>query len=186
MKKRVKQFVFGILLFVSTVQISSAQEEKKPTIAVALPNIENMDVSRSVVAKLIQIELIKLDMYSVYDEFDIQEAMASDERFLKNCHGKNCLIDLGRKVNVDYIASVSILSFGGKIVITSKFIDVKGESVYKSDVKEFIDDKKEIQRMLHVVMQQLHSKTIHSETVARISFDQQPVIKANIGRINNS
>ncbi|MDX1652842.1 MAG: hypothetical protein R3277_10145 [Brumimicrobium sp.] len=161
-------------------------EASRSTIAVAYPNIENIDISKEIVAKLTQIELIKLDKYKVYDEFDIQEAIDSEERFSKGCHGKNCLIDLGKEARVDYIVSSSLLKFGGRIVIGMKIIEIKTGNIVKNDVREFIDDETKIQRMLHVLIRQIHEVEMHPETVERITHDDQPVIKKDVSKINNS
>ena len=186
--KKVKICLMSVcLLLVGVFNTSSfAQGTEKPTIAVALPNIENLDVSPKIIAKLIQIELIKLDQYSVYDEFDMQEAMDSEMRFSNDCFGKNCLVDLGKAADANYIVSASILSFGGRIVFTTKFIDVSSGSIYKSGVKEFMDNKKEVQRMIEVVIKDLHGIELHPQAINAISYDQQPVIKGDVGRINNA
>ena len=182
MKTRMILLAIGCVLTLN----ASSQEEQKASIAVALPHLENFDVSREIVAKLIQIELIKLDEYRVYDEFDMKEARDSEERFTNDCYGKNCLIDLGRKLGVDYIVSSGLLVFGGKSVITMKFIDIKTGEVYKSDVREFIEDDREVQRMLQLMVREMHGIKVHSEDVARITFDSQPIIKNNVGTVNNS
>lgn len=173
--------IIGVLF-----QVHAQNEEPKSTIAVALPNVDNIDVSREIIAKLLQIELIKLDMYKVYDEFDIQEAIDSDERFTKDCYGKNCLIDLGKAVDVDYIVSTSLLGFGGKTVISIKIIEISSGEIVKNDVKEFIDDENKVQRMLQVLIRQMHDIEMHPEVVSRIVHDDQPIIKKNVGKINNS
>ena len=178
-----------MVLFISIVMgwTSYGQEqEQKSTIAVALPNVDNIEISQEIIAKLIQIELIKLDIYKVYDEFDIQEGIDSDERFTNDCYGKNCLIDLGKAVDVDYIVSTSLLGFGGKTVISIKIIDIASGEIVKNDVKEFIDDINKVQRMLQVLIRQMHDIEMHPEVVARIVHDDQPIIKKNVGRINNS
>lgn len=184
MLRTIKLCVLGVLLL-GTV---TAQEnkEKKATIAVALPNIENIQISREVVAKLIQIELIKLDTYRVYDEFDVQEAMNTEQRFKEDCYGKNCLVDLGKSAGVNYIVSTSLLSFGGKIVITMKFIDISSGSIIKNDVREFIDNKNEVQRMLKIMVMEMHGQEVHSSLISKISYDDQPIVKTDVGRINNS
>lgn len=184
MLRTIKLCVLGVLLL-GTV---TAQEnkEKKATIAVALPNIENIQISREVVAKLIQIELIKLDTYRVYDEFDVQEAMNAEQRFKEDCYGKNCLVDLGKSAGVNYIVSTSLLSFGGKIVITMKFIDISSGSIIKNDVREFIDNKNEVQRMLKIMVMEMHGQEVHSSLISKISYDDQPIVKTDVGRINNS
>lgn len=183
MKKCVVLFLMGMGIF---FQSYAQNEEPKSTIAVALPNIDNLEISREIVAKLIQIELIKLDIYKVYDEFDIQEGIDSDERFTNDCYGKNCLIDLGKAVDVDYIVSTSLLGFGGKTVISIKIIEIKSGEIVKNDVKEFIDDPNKIQRMLQVLIRQMHDIEMHPEVVARIVHDDQPILSKNVGKINNS
>jgi hypothetical protein len=177
-----------ILLTIGLVMGLTAysQEKQKASIAVALPHLENFNVSREIVAKLIQIELIKLDEYRVYDEFDMKEATDSEERFLTDCYGKNCLIDLGMKLGVDYIVSSSVLVFGGKSVITMKFIEVKTGEIFKSDVREFIEDNKEVQRMMQLMVREMHGIKVHSEDLARIKYDEQPIIKDNVGLVNNN
>ncbi|PHR45072.1 MAG: hypothetical protein COA32_13815 [Fluviicola sp.] len=185
MKKSVVLIILSLVVGFKT--LSQEQENaSKSTIAVALPNVDNIDVSREIIAKLLQIELIKLDMYKVYDEFDIQEGIDSDERFTKDCYGKNCLIDLGKAVEVDYIVSTSLLGFGGKTVISIKIIEIATGNIVKNDVKEFIDDESKVQRMLQVLIRQMHDIEMHPEVVARIVHDDQPIIKKNVGRVNNS
>lgn len=183
MLKSIKLCVLGVLL---VGNLNAQEEQRKATIAVALPNIENIELSREIVAKLIQIELIKLDEYRVYDEFDIQEAMNAEQRFKEDCYGRNCLVDLGKAADVNYIVSTSLLSFGGKFVITMKFIDVATSNIIKNDVREFIDNKNEVQRMLKVMIMKMHDREVHSSVVSKISYDDQPIVKTNVGKINNS
>jgi hypothetical protein len=185
MKKCIILFALSLLSGIRTVAQNDEQPVKS-TIAVALPNVDNIDVSREIIAKLLQIELIKLDIYKVYDEFDIQEGIDSDERFTEDCYGKNCLIDLGKAVDVDYIVSASLLGFGGKTVISIKIIEISTGDIVKNDVKEFIEDETKVQRMLQVLIRQMHDIEMHPEVVARIVHDDQPIIKKNISRINNS
>ena len=174
------------ILLLSIIQVTAQESGSKSTIAAALPNVDNIQVSREVIAKLIQIELIKLEKYKVYDEFDIQEGIDSDERFTNNCYGKNCLIALGKAVDVDYIVSTSLLRFGGQIVISIKFIEVETGEIVKNHVKEFIDDPEHIQQMLQVLIRQMHGIEMQKEHVARIVKDDQPVNSKSVGKINNS
>jgi hypothetical protein len=182
MKTKIILLTIGLVMGLTAY----SQEKQKASIAVALPHLENFNVSREIVAKLIQIELIKLEEYRVYDEFDMKEATDSDERFLTDCYGKNCLIGLGMKLGVDYIVSSSVLVFGGKSVITMKFIEVKTGEIFKSDVREFIEDNKEVQRMMQLMVREMHGIKVHSEDLARIKYDEQPIIKDNVGLVNNN
>lgn len=182
MKKQVLLLIIGVFTSVSFY----SQEEAKKSIAVALPNIENIDVSREIVAKLIQIELIKIDSYKVYDEFDMQEAMQGNKRFQENCYGKNCLAELGKEIKADYILSSSLLSFGNRIVITMKIMDIKTTEVIKTHVMEFVDQKQEIQRMMRVLVRQMHEIDIHPEVLSKIAHDNKPIVKTDVYKIDNT
>ena len=178
--------LIGITFFTSLLFSYTISQERKSTIAVALPNVDNIELSQDIAAKLIQIELLKLDKYQVYDEFDIQEAMNKDERFKDNCFGKNCLMDLGKAVGVDYIVSSSFLGFGGKIVITVKIITVETGEIYKNDVREFVEEKKQIQRMMEVILRQMHEKEVSRAVLDRISYEQQPIVSGGVSKLDNS
>ncbi len=183
MKNQVLTLVIGLL---SCLPIMAQKSEGQQSIAVALPNIENIDVSREIVAKLIQIELIKIDKYKVYDEFDMQEAMQSNELFQNNCYGKRCLAALGKEINADFILSSSLLSFGKRIVITMKIMDIESQQVINTHVMEFVDQKDEIQRMLRILVRQMHDIEVRPETLAKIAHDDRPIVKSNIYRIDNT
>ena len=64
-----------VLLTLLTAFGGSAQQTPKMSIAVSKPFVKNLSNYDDVtLAKLIQLELIKLNLYSVYDEFDMAEA----------------------------------------------------------------------------------------------------------------
>lgn len=163
-----------------------AEKENLTKIAVALPNIDNLDISQQIAAKLIQIELLKLEKYQVHDEFDIQEAMNKEERFKEDCFGRNCLMDLGNAAGVDYIVSSSFLGYGGKIVITLKIIEVKTGEIYKNDVREFVDESKQIQRMLEVILREMHDHEVSRAVLERIMFEQKPILSSGVSKLDNS
>lgn len=182
MKKQGLLFFTGILLSLNI----SAQETEKKSIAVSLPNIENIDVSREIVAKLIQIELIKIDAYKVYDEFDMQEAMQTNKKYQEDCYGKRCLAELGKEINADYMLSSSLLSFGNRIVVTMKIMDINTTEVIKTHVMEFVDQKQEIQRMMRVLVRQMHDIEIHPEVLSKIAHDNKPIVKSDVYKIDNT
>lgn len=183
MKKQVFLMIMGLVMNIS---IFSQEVESKKSIAVALPHIENIQVSREIVAKLIQIELIKIDTYKVFDEFDMQEAMQNNQQFQENCYGKNCLTDLGKQIKADYILSSSLLSFGNRIVVTMKIMDIKTTQVVKTNVMEFVDQKEEIQRMMRMLIRKMHDIDVHPETLSKIAHDSKPVVKTDVYKIDNT
>jgi hypothetical protein len=177
------------LLLLTTCLIgmmSQAQTETMPTIAVANPNVNGLTLKPESVAKMMRLETIKLNKYKVYDEYDMADVMKAKEEFRTNCYGQNCLIKLGTELKVDYIMCGSIDGLGNKIALTIKIVDVKNQTLYKSAVKEFDNQETEIQRMLEIVLFELHGFTVDKVIADRLTFKNEPITSNNIGKINNS
>lgn len=166
--------------------MSQAQTEKMPTIAVANPNVNGLALKSESVAKMMRLETIKLKKYNVYDEFDMADVLKAKEEFRTNCFGQNCLIKLGTELKVDYIMCGSIDGLGNKIALTIIIVDVKNQTLYKSAVKEFDNQETEIQRMLEIVLYEMHGFTVDKVTADRLTFKNEPITSNNIGKINNS
>ncbi len=166
--------------------MSQAQTETMPTIAVANPNVNGLTLKSESVAKMMRLETVKLNKYKVYDEYDMADVMKAKEEFRTNCYGQNCLIKLGTELNVDYIMCGSLDGLGNKIALTIKIVDVKNQTLYKSAVKEFDNQETEVQRMLEIVLFELHGFTVDKVIADRLTFKNEPITSNNIGKINNS
>ena len=179
-----KRLVFIIALFSWFNGFS--QNGKKPSIAVANPHVQGLSITSEIAAKLIQLELIKLDKFSVYDEFDMAEVIQKDDGFSEDCYGLNCLSKMGEALKVDYIISGSFDGLGNKIAISLKWIDVKTGTLYKSMVREFDNQEFEIQRMVEILLKELNNVEVDPVLKDRLKFNNEVITSNNIGRINNS
>ena len=176
-----------VLIFTLTIGlITSAQSAPKPTIAVANPNVEGLSLTPTLAAKLIQLELIKLEKFSVYDEFDMAEIIDSDSSFSKSCYGISCLSDMGKKLNVDYIISGSFNGLGNKIAISLKWIDIKSGTLYKSMVREFDNQTTEVQRMVEILLKEMNGIEVDKLLSDRLKFKNELITSNDVGRVNNS
>jgi hypothetical protein len=138
------------------------------------------------VAKMMRLELIKINKYKVYDEFDMNEVIKAKEEYKVGCYGQSCLARLGEELKVDYVMSGSIDGLGNKIVITIKIIDVKGQALYKSSVREFDNQETEVQRMVEVVLAEMHGLTVDKLLTDRLAFKNELITSNNVGKVNNS
>jgi hypothetical protein len=177
------------LLLLTTCLIGimgQAQTEKLPTMAVANPNVNGLTLKPESVAKMMRLETIKLNKYKVYDEYDMADVLKAKEEFRTNCYGQNCLIKLGTELNVDYVMCGSIDGLGNKIAVTIKIVDIKNQILFKSAVKEFDNQETEIQRMIEILLYEIHGFTVDKVTADRLSFKNEVITSNNIGKINNS
>ena len=172
-----------LLLLIAFSMGSFAQGNS--SIAVANPNVDGLYATPDMCAKMIRLELSKLNKYSVYDVFDMQEIYDQDESY-KTCLSKTCLVDFGGKLGVDYMITGSYDLLGNKIAISLKMIDVKNNSVYKSGLKEFTNQEKELQRMTEVLIKEMLDIPAGKELVEQLRFDNDIITKSNVGKVSNS
>ncbi len=156
------------------------------SIAVANPNVEGLYATPEMCAKMIRLELSKLNKYSVYDKFDMQDAYDSNEAYKTSCLSKTCLVEFGQKLGANYMMTGSFDLLGNKIVITLKMIDVANNSVYKSGLKEFTNQEKELQRMVEVLLTEMLDIPVNKELSDRLKFDNDIITKANVGKVSNA
>jgi hypothetical protein len=177
-----KNSLLIILLFVLSF---GAFAQGNSSIAVANPNVEGLYATPEMCAKMIRLELSKLNKYSVYDKFDMQDVYETNESY-KTCLSKKCLVEFGQKLGVNYMITGSFDLLGNKIVITLKMIDVANNTVYKSGLKEFTNQEKELQRMIEVLLTEMLDIPVNKELNDRLKFDNDIITKANVGKVSNS
>lgn len=179
--------IITVVALMIGINFVNAQKEIKRTIVVAKPFVKDLygfdDVK---VAKLIQLELIKIDKYSVYDEFDMAEVLKEDSSNLVECYGIHCLAEMGNKLNADFVISGRFDGLPGKIAISLKIIDAKAGILHKSIVREFDNQDGEVQRMIEVLVKELHEIEPQKELVERLNFKNEVITSNNVGKINNS
>jgi hypothetical protein len=154
------------------------------SVAVASINTYKVYASPTTASMLVRLELIKLDKYSVLDQFDMAEI--DNPNLYDDCYAKNCLLAFGEELDVDYVISGSIDKISQKIIITLKLINVNTKEVVKTSTHEFDDQESELQRMVGIVVKKLHGIEPNPELLKRLSFNNEVITSTNVGRINNS
>ena len=175
----------SLLIFITTAIVNSINAQGN-SIAVSNPNVEGLYATPTICAKILQLELSKLNQYSVFDAFDMEEVYQRDSSFRNNCLSKSCLVAFGKELDADYMLTGSYDLLANKIVITLKMIDVKNNSIYKSGLREFTNQEKELQRMTEVVLKEMLGMPVNSELVDQLKFDNDIITKSNVGKVSNS
>lgn len=130
-----------------------------------------------------RLELVKLDNYLVLDRFDMQEV--DNYTDYQECFGKTCLVEYGKKLNVDYILSGNIDALGKKIVITLKLINIATETIVKTSTSEFENQEAELQRMIGIVLQKMHDKVPDPLIEKQLIYKNEPIVANNVGKVSN-
>ena len=174
-----------LLIFITTAIVNGIKAQGN-SIALSNPNVEGLYATPTICAKILQLELSKLNQYSVFDAFDMEEVYQRDSSYRNNCLSKSCLVAFGKELDADYMLTGSYDLLANKIVITLKMIDVKNNSMYKSGLREFTNQEKELQRMTEVVLKEMLGMPVNSELVDQLKFDNDIITKSNVGKVSNS
>lgn len=133
---------------------------------------------------LTRLELIKLNKYQVLDRFDMREANGQQD--YSECYGRSCLIAYGKELQVDFMLSGNIDALGNKIVVTLKLIDIAQEKVVKTQTAEFDNQEDELQRMVGIVLQEMHGIEPDPIIKKQLSFRNEVIVSNNVGKVKNS
>lgn len=155
-----------------------------PVIAVGPIKTYGVFATPKMASKLARLELIKLEKYNVLDEFDMNE-IPEPEKY-NDCFGKDCLLEYGKELGADLILSGNVDALGNKIVISFKIIDVNGGEIKITGTRDFDNQEAELQRMMRILLQEMHGITPEEELAKRLEFKNEPITSNNVGQINNS
>lgn len=175
---KTKKIILTLLLTLNLYQLTAQ------TIAVTNFNTSGLHATPEIAAKLTRLELIKINKYVVMDEADMNEILPPAD--MENCYGKNCLVQLGKSLKVPKILCGSIDGLGNKIVVTIKIVNVENQSVQLSKSMEFDNQEAELQRMIGIVLQEMHNIEPNAETKKSLSFKNEVITSNNTGKMNNS
>ncbi len=175
-----------LLVSFSVKNFAQTETNTRKSVAVASPYVNNLASNAESVSKMMRLELIKLNLFNVYDEFDMNEIIQSKEEFKTGCYGQACLIRMGNELGTDYILFGSFDALSNRIVVRMKMIDVKNKTIFKSVVQEFDDQEFELQRMIEIVLKELNTVPMEKEVISRLEYKNEPITSTNVGQINNS
>ncbi len=156
MKSHIAIATLSCFLMLSA-SISYAQEPAKTTIAIMNIDAKGVDYDASTIAYIVRLEVDKTETYTVIDKYEMADVFKGAEFNTESCFSRSCLVSAGRLLKADKILSGDITQFGEKIIMTLRLIDVKSETIERSQATEYLNMQKELQRMIEVSVKQLFS-----------------------------
>ena len=145
--------LFAMMIVLISVNHSVFAQTKSSLAVISLDtNGSTIDAVTGI--DLIRLEFQKTNSFIIIDKYEVSEVIAKDTS-LQNCFSKQCLIKAGNELHADKMVSGTLETFGQKIVITLRLVDVKTETLEKTDVKEFMNLPEQIQNMVQVSVKSL-------------------------------
>lgn len=175
MKKMILGLMLAIGLFSSKLN-GQVNTQNYKSIAIISVDVNGINLDNVSMANLIRFELEKAQKFEVLDKYDVQSKIKEQKINPNDAFGKSALIDIGRKIEADYMLSGSVQRFGAKVIFILRLVDVNKERITKSDVKEYIYDEDYLQFMARVSIGSLLDLEVDPALKGKLTNVEIPVI----------
>lgn len=176
-QKKANSFIMYSLLVLLNLYVSNsfaqeAQMDKsnsRPRLTVLNVDTKGLDMDPVQMGNMVRLEVEKLDKFQVMDQYDVSYIIGKKEINISNCYGKICLVEVGKVINSDKMLTGSVQLLGENIIITLRVIDVKSESIEKTQVTEFLNLPKDLQAMVKISVRQMFGLTNEEPVVTYLT-----------------
>ena len=163
-------FLFGAL---------STQAQNKKKIAVLDLDAVNMIYDGSEMARLLRMEVTKIDVGMVVDRYEMSEQFKEKAFESSNCFSTKCAAEAGNILGADQSLVGTMERFGEKIIVTLRLINCGSGEIENQVVTEYINRQEEIQRMLRISAQKLFKGESEDQLTSELEHVDVPVKNDN-------
>jgi hypothetical protein len=162
--------IIGGILWLLLANGLRAQTPTTSKLKAVVLNVDSKNMSADPVqmGKIVRTELEKLDTFAVMDDYDVTYLAEKNQLKVANCYGKICLVEAGKSLGADKMLTGSIEAIGDVIIYTLRFIDVKTETIERTQVTEFLNQQSEIQTMTQVMIKQLFDRQVDPNVLSQL------------------
>jgi hypothetical protein len=135
-----------------------AQTTNRSKIGIISVDTKGLPFDNQTMTNMFHLELEKLNVYEVYDKYDVADLVKRNGIKVDDCFGKTCLVGVGKMLNADKMITGSAEKFGDKIILIVRLIDVTSDRIEKTDVMEYIYQPDQIQMMIRMSLNNIVGK----------------------------
>lgn len=163
-----------LILYPSVFHAQNRQnQERIAVIAIDTKGLPTYDPT--MMGNMVRTELDRLGKFEVIDRYDIDYLLKNAGITTENCFGKQCLVDVGKKIKADKMMTGTVELYGEQIVINLKLIDVGSATVEKTQVLEFLNLKGQLPTMVGMTVKKMFDQTVDVEAMTKLTkkFDYE-------------
>lgn len=161
-----KKIAITIVLVSISIIASFAQRSKVTVLNI---DTKGINVDPVQMGGIVRTELDKLDTFEVMDRYDVSYVIEKNKLNTSNCYGKICLVETGKLINADKILTGSVELIVKTYVVTLKLINVKTESVERTEIIEFLELPDELQVMVNITLSKMFNRFVDPTTLERLT-----------------
>lgn len=165
--------ILFIALWYATTPAMAHSEALREKVGVLYIDTKNLNLSPAETGQLVRVELDKLDVFEVLDQYDIAYIAQKEQINMELCFGKTCLVEAGKKLGADKMLSGSIEVIAGKLIVSLRLLNVNTQSVERSRILEFLDLRPQIQLMIRLSLQKLLDLPVDTDIFNKLTLTDQ-------------
>ena len=169
--------IIWLILPPSVLQAQNrSNQERVAVIAIDTKGLPTYDPIQ--MGNIVRTELDRLGKFEVIDRYDIEYLLKNAGVSTENCYGKQCLVDVGKKIKADKMMTGTVELYGEQIVMNLKLIDVGSATVEKTQVLEFLNLKGQLTAMVGMTVKKMFDQTVDVEAMTKLTkkFDYESAV----------
>ncbi|MEZ5057726.1 MAG: hypothetical protein R2879_11905 [Saprospiraceae bacterium] len=144
-----------LAVLITLFSLNAQSQEDLPTVTILDVETSGFNLSPEQMGNIVRTELLKLKVLDVMDPYDVAYLMEKENIEVKDCYGKMCLTEVGRKIKTDKMLSGNVRVYGKSIVVNLKMIDVGMGAVELNQVEEFLNLRNEVSTMVEITLRKM-------------------------------
>jgi hypothetical protein len=117
-----------------------------------IPSFNPVDMPVTAITRL---ELEKIGIYSMIDQYDLEYLAKRDTLKLDKCFSTYCISEIANRLKCDKMFTGSINKVADRIVVSFKIYDTKSKDFERVLVKEFLDLPQSIPSMIRITLNEM-------------------------------
>jgi hypothetical protein len=178
-----------IMLLGCTVMLMAQGNSRKSTLAVFHIDSKGMEVGPEQMGNITRLEVDKLGLYEVMDIYDVEYLVQQKDLKLEDCYGKLCVLELGKKIDVDKVLTGSVERLQDVIVINFRLVNIRSGIVEKAKVEEYLNIEQQVSLMVNMTLKRMFELDSDQEIYEKLTkeFDYESTLNTpEVSRLNLS
>jgi TolB-like protein len=166
-KKNLKRTLFTLMILSLWTPVIFSQA--KASLAVINIKSVKMPYESQQLTDVTRNAMEKLNQYYVIDKYDQVDMAERADLKLDDCSSRKCLVESGKELQADYVLTGSVESFGDKIIVKFRVVNVMTTDIEHFKILEFLDLKDQIQTMIELTLKEMYSLDLDNDLLTKLT-----------------
>lgn len=172
MKMKTQQLVKRILFTLVLAAMglwSFGQQNQLPVLAVLNIDSKGLELTPEQLGSIARTEITKLDLYQVMDIYDVNYIADRESFSIEGCYGKICMLEAAKVLGTEKMLTGSVEALEETTIVTMRLIDVKSQTIEKTEVIEFVKVSTKVHMMLSLTLKSMYDMEVDEKVMSKLT-----------------